>query len=85
MDVTIPLDADLSAFVESQVKSGRFESQGDVIREALNLLRSIDIEGAYSSDELREAWQAGIDSGDAGEIDFEDLKKARGPLDRLRR
>ena len=35
MDVTIPLDSDLSAYVESQVESGRFSSKGDVIREAL--------------------------------------------------
>ena len=83
MDVTIPLDPELSAFVESKVKSGRFASNGDVIREALNLLRSIDFDEAYSSDELRAAWQAGLDSGDAGEIDFGDLRKeARGRLAR---
>ena len=54
-----------------------------VIREALHLFRSIDLEEAYTSDELRAAWQAGIDSGDAGGIDFEELKKeARSRLDR---
>ena len=83
MDVTIPLDADLAAFVESQVESGRFSSKSDVIREALHLFRSIDLEEAYASDELRAAWQAGVDSGDAGEIDFEEFKKeARSRLDR---
>lgn len=83
MDLTIPLDADLSAFIESQVESGRFSSKSDVVREALHLFRSIDLEGAYTSDDLRAAWQAGIDSGDAGEIDFEELKRqARTGLDR---
>lgn len=83
MNVTIPLDADLSAFIECQVESGRFSSKDDVIREALHLFRSIDLEGAYTSDELRAAWQAGIDSGDAGDIDFSELKKeARSRLDR---
>ncbi len=66
MDVMIPLDADLSAFVEGLVESGRFSSKSDVLRKALHLFRSIDLEEAYTGDELRAAWQAGIDSGDAG-------------------
>lgn len=83
MDVTIPLDADLSAFVDRQVESGRFASKIDVIREALRLFRSIDLEEAYTSDELRAAWQAGVDSGEAGELDFSELKReARAGLDR---
>lgn len=75
MDVTIPLDADLTAFVESQLDSGRFTSASDVVREALHLLRSIDVAGAYTTEELRAAWQEGLASGDAGEIDFEELKR----------
>ena len=83
MDVTIPLDADLAAFVEGQIESGRFSSRGDVILEALYLFRSIDLDGAYTTDELQAAWRAGVDSGDAGGIDFAELKReARAGLHR---
>jgi antitoxin ParD1/3/4 len=69
----VSLPDDLNDFVESSVTSGQYASQNEVLTEGLRLLVS------QQSDEaklkwLREAYRLGIESGDAGELDFEALK-----------
>lgn len=69
----VSLTDDLNEFVETSVASGQYGSGSEVISEALLLMV------AQQSDEdklkwLREAYRAGIESGDAGELDFEALK-----------
>ncbi len=71
--VQVSLTDQLNEFVETGVASGRYASESDVISEALLLLV------AQQSDEaklkwLQEAYRVGIESGDAGELDFEALK-----------
>ncbi len=79
MDVTVSLDDELVRFVEGQIATGRFRSSSDLVREALRLMETIERQDADSLRWLRGAWQDGLDSGDAGEIDFTALKaEARG-------
>lgn len=70
--VQVSLTDDLNDFVETSVASGQYASGNEVLTEGLRLLVS------QQSDEaklkwLREAYRVGIESGDAGEIDIEQL------------
>ena len=47
----------------------------EVVREALRLMEKIERQEAEKLQFLRNAWQEGIDSGDAGELDFKALKQ----------
>jgi antitoxin ParD1/3/4 len=75
MNVDVSLPQDLAEFVEAEIASGRYSSSDEVIREALRLLEGV----ARRKDEalsLREAWQRGVLSSDAGDLDFAALKRA---------
>ena len=68
----VSLTDDLNDFVETSIASGQYASGNEVLTEGLRLLVS------QQSDEaklkwLREAYRVGIESGDAGEIDIEQL------------
>ena len=55
--------------------SGRYASTSEVVREALLLLERVDRgEADARTTELRQAWAEGVASGDAGPLDFADLK-----------
>ena len=75
MDVTVSLTADLADFVEAEVSAGRFHSSGDVLHEALRLMSQAERQRADTLRALQGAWQAGIEGGDAGELDFAALKR----------
>lgn len=75
MNVSISLTEELARFVEAKVSSGRYGSSSEVIREALLLMETIEREDAEKLQLLRQAWREGIDSGDAGEVDFAALKQ----------
>ena len=53
-----------AAYVEELVASGRYESADDVVREALQRLREDEQPSVHDLEGLRQAWQAGVDSGD---------------------
>jgi antitoxin ParD1/3/4 len=81
MDITLSLPDDLSDFIDEQIASGRYASSDDVVRDALHLLARRDRDDAEKLLWLKDAWRAGIDSGDAGDICFETLKReARAKL-----
>ena len=60
--MNVPLTPELEQLVENQVKSGRYRSASDVIREALRLLEMRDEVFTLHKDEIRtqieEGWQA---------------------------
>jgi antitoxin ParD1/3/4 len=71
--VQVSLSDDLNDFVETSVASGQYASESEVLTEGLRLLVS------RQSDEaklkwLQEAYRIGLESGDAGQLDFEALK-----------
>jgi antitoxin ParD1/3/4 len=75
MNMNVSLTEELANFVKAKVSAGRYSSSSEVVREALRLMEKNDQQEAEKLRLLRQAWQAGIDSGDAGEVDFKALKK----------
>ncbi len=75
MNVSISLTPELLGLIKAKVASGRYTSTSEVVREALRLLERADRE-AEQIEELQRAWREGLDSGDAGPIDFDALRFA---------
>jgi antitoxin ParD1/3/4 len=76
MNISISLTPELIGFIKARVDSGRYTSTSEVVREALRLLERADQFEADRVAGLRRAWQEGIDSGDAGPLDFAELRAA---------
>jgi antitoxin ParD1/3/4 len=74
MNISISLTPELVGLIKTKVESGRYTSTSEVIREALRLLERADEREADTSAILRRAWEEGIASGDAGPLDFSELK-----------
>lgn len=75
MNVSVSLTPELMGLIKAKVDSGRYASTSEVVREALRLLERADrLEQERA--ELRGAWQQGAESGDAGELDFAELRDA---------
>ncbi len=75
MNMNVSLTEELANFVKSKVAAGRYTSSSEVVREALRLMEKIEQQEAEKLQFLRQAWKEGIDSGDAGELDFAALKQ----------
>ena len=75
MNMNVSLTDELAGFVKAKVADGRYASSSEVVREALRLMEKVERQEADRLQFLRRAWQDGIESGDAGEIDFAALKK----------
>ena len=75
MNMNVSLTEDLGVFVKAKVASGRYASSSEVVREALRLMEQRDHVQAEKLVWLRQSWQAGIASGDVGDIDFAELKR----------
>ena len=75
MDVNVSLSEDLARFVEAQIGAGRYASAGELVIEAVRLLERQGEEPHL--DTLRRARREGIESGEAREVDFAELKRER--------
>lgn len=75
MNMNVSLPEELANFVKDKVSTGRYGSSSEVVREALRLMEKTEQQEAEKLRLLHEAWKEGVDSGDAGEIDFKALKK----------
>ncbi len=75
MNMNVSLPEELAEFVKAKVSTGRYSSSSEVVREALRLLEQQDIRNADKLRWLQKAWHDGVDSGDAGELDIEALKR----------
>ena len=75
MNMNVSLTDELANFVKAKVTTGRYTSSSEVVREALRLMEKLERQEAESLQFLRKAWQDGVDSGDAGEVDFKALKQ----------
>jgi len=75
MDVSVSLPESVADFVKEKIASGRYGSSSEVVSEALRLMQVAERQDAEKLTWLREAWEKGVDSGDAGELDFAELKR----------
>ena len=75
MNMNVSLPDELANFVKDKVSTGRYGSSSEVVREALRLMEKTELQEAEKLALLRQAWTHGVDSGDAGEIDFDALKQ----------
>ena len=63
MPTSYALGAKFDRFVGRLLKSGRYNSKSEVIREGLRLLEQREQTRAMQIEELRKAFRAGIESG----------------------
>lgn len=75
MPMNINLTPQLEDLVRSKVSSGLYNSASEVVREALRLMEREDLMRAAALTQLRQDIQAGLDSGSAGELDIEAIKR----------
>jgi antitoxin ParD1/3/4 len=75
MNISISLTPELLGLVKAKVESGRYTSTSEVIREALRLLERADQLESERIAQMRQAWREGIESGDAGPMDFAQLRR----------
>ena len=71
--VQVSLPDDLCEFVETSVASGQYASDSAVIVEGQRQLVALQPDDV-KLEWLREAYRIGLESGDAGELDFEAIK-----------
>ena len=64
----------LVELIKAKVASGRYASTSEAVREALRMLERADRREGEELRRLREAWEEGVASGDAGPLDFAALK-----------
>ena len=74
MNISISLTPELLDLIKIKVESGRYTSASEVVREALRLLERADQHEAERIEGLRRAWKKGVASGDAGVLDFAELR-----------
>ena len=75
MNMNVSLTSELANFIKAKVADGRYSSSSEVVREALRLMEKVERQEGEKLHYLRKAWKDGIDSGDAGEMDFSALKR----------
>lgn len=78
MSVTsISFPPELESFVQGKVQSGGYQTENEVVREALRLLRERDRVGAMRLAELRREIELGLEDsrrGDVAPLDIEEIK-----------
>jgi antitoxin ParD1/3/4 len=73
--ISIALTQELASLVRDAVESGEYASSSEVIRDALRdwkLKRALQ---QQQIEELRRMWHEGINSGPAGALDMEEIKR----------
>jgi antitoxin ParD1/3/4 len=73
--MNVSLTHELEQFVTEKVKSGRYTSASEVIRDSLRLLVERDQLYQIRLDALRKEIQKGIESGEATPFEPEDIMK----------
>lgn len=73
--ISIALTPELASLVRGAVDNGYYASTSEVIREALRDWKTKQSLNEHKIQELRDLWQAGIDSGAAGVLDITEIKQ----------
>jgi antitoxin ParD1/3/4 len=72
--MNVSLTPELETLVKNHVKTGRYHSSSEVIREALRVWEEQEQLREIRRNQLQKDIQAGLKSGDATPLDFEDIK-----------
>ena len=72
--MNVSLTPELEKLVERKVKTGRYQTASEVVREALRALEERDQVMALRLQELRKEVQKGLRSGKPTPMDLDDLK-----------
>ncbi len=85
--MNVHLTEELERLVQTKVKSGRYNSASEVVREALRLLEERDELRALRKDELRKKIAEGMDAVKAGRVQDGDavFDRIDAELDELER
>ncbi len=75
MQMNINLTPQLEEMVRTKVSSGLYNSASEVVREALRLMEREDQVRAATLARIRQDIQEGLDSGPAGDLDAEAIKR----------
>lgn len=72
--MNVSLTKELEKLVEAKVKTGRYHSASEVVREGLRLLEERDQLHAIKLEELREEIRRGLSSGRSTPLDIGEVK-----------
>jgi antitoxin ParD1/3/4 len=72
--MNVSLTPELETLVKNHVKTGRYHSSSEVIREALRVWEEQEQLREIRRNQLQKDIQAGLKSGEATPLDFEDIK-----------
>jgi antitoxin ParD1/3/4 len=75
MNLNVSLTEELVSFVRTKVRSGRYASSSEVVREALRMMEKAEETEAQKLRWLGEAWREGEASGDFAATDSDDIKR----------
>jgi antitoxin ParD1/3/4 len=71
--MNVSLTPELEQWVQDKVKTGRYHSASEVIREGLRLLEEQDLLRQAKIERLREDIRRGLESGEPTPLDIEDI------------
>jgi len=73
--MNVSLTPELEKLIDRKVKTGRYQTASEVVREALRVLEERDQLTALRLQELRKEIQKGLKSGEATPLDMEEIKR----------
>lgn len=75
MKVSVTIPPELTRFIEAKLRAGgSYGSVDEVICAGLRVLERAERLDAEETESLRRAWNEGVESGDAGPLDFTALR-----------
>ena len=75
--MNVSLSRQLQGFIEKKVRTGRYQTASEVVREGLRLIEDRDTQRALELRRLREDIKVGLDQVDKGHVAPLDVKKIK--------
>ena len=75
--MNVSLSRQLQGFIEKKVRTGRYQTASEVVREGLRLIEDRDTQRALQLRRLREDIKVGLDQVDKGHVAPLDVKKIK--------
>lgn len=75
--MNVSLSRQLRGFIERKVRTGKYQTASEVVREGLRLIEDRDTQRALQLRRLREEIQVGLDQIEEGQVAPLDMKKIK--------